>query len=99
MITGLGQGCKLAPYARGRVVDLVSRDRHSVDAASTNRVNLPVEGGHANRAARALEWRQGSPAIACRIVFEGDIQGAQVDVPGEATDDGPCHSFQRRRRD
>src|SRR5262245_21552463 len=87
MIAGFRQRSQLTPFARDRVVDLVGRDSDCVDATSTDRVNFSVESRDANRAARALEWRQRSPVVTSRIVFEGDIQSAHVDVPRETTND------------
>src|SRR5262245_9582301 len=87
MITGFRQRRQITPFARDGVVDLVGRDSDCVDATSTDRVNFSVESRDTNRAARAFEWGEHSPAVACRIVFEGDIQSAHVNVPRETTND------------
>ena len=85
VITSPRQRRKLAPLSGRGVVHFMCRDRHRIDSASADSVNLPIERGETNRSARSFHRRESSPCVPCRIVFKCDILGTHVNVPSETT--------------
>src|SRR5437016_4516774 len=98
MIPRFRQRREFAPCIAGWIIDFMRCDGHGIDTTSSNRVNLSVESGNTDRAARALHRRQRPPGILGRIIFEDDIQCAHVDIPSKAANDEDfaVHSYGSR---
>src|ERR1041384_8517254 len=73
MVARPGQRRQFAPAIASRVIDFVRGDRDFVDSPAADRMYLPIQYGYAHRAARTLERRALTPAIARRVVFINPI--------------------------